>query len=213
MGVKTENMKETKNPKVPPQKKDVPGVFSRSIFWWMFPLFYNGYRRDLEEYDLVPAKHQYDSKIVGDTLERALIKSFGWSFLPGGLLQLIYVSLRTATPLLFGQLLQFWSAESTMPRETAMYYAISMILANWLAAYMNHHGNLYCQHNAALGETTAGKVVNLLSNDLQRFDMAFVFLHFVWIIPLQLTAVCYLGYLQAGYAALIGLAALIDITA
>lgn len=65
--------------------------------------------------------------------------------------------------------------------------------------------------NAALGETTAGKVVNLLSNDLQRFDMAFLFLHYVWIIPIQLTAVCYLGYLQAGYASLIGLAALIII--
>lgn len=70
MGVKTEKTKETKNPKVPPLKKDIPSVFSRSLFLWMFPLFYNGYRRDLEEYDLVPAKHLYDSKTVGDTLER-----------------------------------------------------------------------------------------------------------------------------------------------
>lgn len=65
--------------------------------------------------------------------------------------------------------------------------------------------------NSALGDTTAGKVVNLLSNDLQRFDLAFLFLHYVWIIPIQLVAVCYLGYMQAGYAALIGLAALIII--
>lgn len=65
--------------------------------------------------------------------------------------------------------------------------------------------------NGSLGETTAGKVVNLLSNDLQRFDLAFLFLHYVWIIPLQLTAVCYLGYRQAGVAALIGLAALVVI--
>lgn len=63
--------------------------------------------------------------------------------------------------------------------------------------------------NAALGDTTAGKIVNLLSNDLLRFDMAFLFLHFVWIIPIQMVAVCYLGYRQAGYAALIGLTALV----
>lgn len=66
-------------------------------------------------------------------------------------------------------------------------------------------------NNGALGETTAGKVVNILSNDMTRFDLAMVFLHYVWIIPLQLVIVCYLGYQQAGYAALIGFAALIVI--
>lgn len=66
-------------------------------------------------------------------------------------------------------------------------------------------------NNGALGETTAGKVVNILSNDLQRFDLAFLFLHYVWIIPIQLVAVCYLGYIQAGYAALLGFAALLVI--
>lgn len=51
----------------------------------------------------------------------------------------------TATPLLFAELLSFWSVESTMSRETASYYAIAMIASNWLGAYLNHHGNLYCQ--------------------------------------------------------------------
>ncbi|XP_013195380.2 ATP-binding cassette sub-family C member 4 isoform X2 [Amyelois transitella] len=113
-----------------------------------------------------------------------------------------------------------------------MYYALGMIFANWTGSFFNHHGALYCQqfgmklriatsslmfrkimrmNNASLGETAAGKVVNLLSNDLQRFDLAFLFLHYVWIIPIQLAAVCWLGYMQAGYAALIGLAALIII--
>lgn len=63
-------------------------------------------------------------------------------------------------------------------------------------------------NNGSLGETTAGKVVNILSNDLQRFDFAFLFMHYIWIIPLQLAAVLYFGYMQAGYAALIGMAAL-----
>lgn len=53
-----------------PPKKTPPGLFSRSLFVWMFPLFYFGYRRDLEEYDLVPARKIYDSKAVGDELER-----------------------------------------------------------------------------------------------------------------------------------------------
>lgn len=63
-------------------------------------------------------------------------------------------------------------------------------------------------NNSALNDTAAGKVVNILSNDMQRFDLALMFLHYIWIIPLQLAAVCYLGYMQAGYAAIIGLASL-----
>lgn len=70
MGVKNEKPNDTKSPEPPPQKKEVPGWFSRSLFLWMFPIFYNGYYRDLEEYDLVPAKHQYNSKMAGDILER-----------------------------------------------------------------------------------------------------------------------------------------------
>ncbi|XP_053601473.1 ATP-binding cassette sub-family C member 4-like [Plodia interpunctella] len=231
-------------------EKSAPGLISRFFFCWTFPLFYNGNRRDLEEYDLVRPRKIYDSKSVGDKLEqnwlheeaaaraagrppsfiRVLTRTFFWSFIPGGIMQFIYTALRTGTPLLFGQLLQHWSPDSSMDQQTAMYYALGMILSNWMAAFFNHHGGLYCQqfgmklriatstlmfrkimrmNNASLGETAAGKVVNLLSNDLQRFDLAFLFLHYVWIIPLQLAAVCWLGYEQAGYAALIGLAALI----
>ncbi|CAF4884021.1 unnamed protein product [Pieris macdunnoughi] len=229
-----------------------PGVFSRLFYVWTFPLFYNGNRRDLEDEDLVPTKDIYGSKRVGDALERnwlieekyakasgsepslirVLYRTFIWSYLLGGAMQFIYTLLRTLSPLLFAQLLSYWSVDSTMSTEEAAYYAAAMIVANMVAAFLNHHGNFYCQqfgmklriavsslmfrkimrmNNGSLGETTAGKVVNILSNDLQRFDLAFLFLHYVWIIPIQLAAVCYLGYLQAGYAALLGLAALVVI--
>ncbi|XP_045760841.1 ATP-binding cassette sub-family C member 4-like [Maniola jurtina] len=247
----TKNDAKSNESKEPP-KKQPPGMFSRLLFIWTFPMFYFGNRRDLEEYDLVSARTIYDSKTVGDELERnwfeaeakskvtgekpsyikVLSKTFMWSFIPGGVMQFLYVGLRTATPLLFAQLLNHWSVNSTISQTTAAYYAAAMVLANLIAAFFNHHGNLYCQqfgmklriatstlmfrkimrmNNGALGETTAGKVVNLLSNDLQRFDMAFLFLHYVWIIPIQLVAVCYLGFIQAGWAALIGFAALIII--
>ncbi|XP_041974687.1 ATP-binding cassette sub-family C member 4-like [Aricia agestis] len=251
MGVKVEK-KIDKNELVSPLEKSPPGLFSRLFFVWTFPLFTNGNRRDLEEYDLVPPRRIYGSKGAGDDLERkwkeaefkskatgkkasftrVLMTTFLWSFIPGGLMQFMYVGLRTVSPLLFSELLTYWSVNSTMSRETAAMYAGCMVAANWLAAFFNHHGNLYCQqygmklrvatsslmfrkimrmNNGSLGETTAGKVVNILSNDLQRFDLAFLFLHYVWIIPIQLAAVCYLGYQQAGVSSLLGLAALIII--
>ncbi|CAH0722571.1 unnamed protein product, partial [Brenthis ino] len=247
----TQNNKNEKkqNETLKPKKKSAPSFFSRMLYFWTFPLFYYGNRRDLEEEDLVPTKLNYNSKNVGDKLERnwlqaeaeakaagkkasfvkVLFKTFAWSFIPGGIMQFSYITLRTGSPLLFSGLLHYWSIDSTMTKQTASFYAGGMVLANFLAAFFNHQGNFYCQqfgmklriatssllfrkimrmNNGALGETTAGKIVNILSNDLQRFDMAFLFLHYIWIIPIQLTVVCYLGYMQAGYAALIGLAAI-----
>lgn len=48
----------------------------------------------------------------------------------------------------------------------------------------------------ALGETTAGQVVNLLSNDVGRLDLAIIFIHFLWIGPLETLAVTYMMYLE-----------------
>lgn len=48
----------------------------------------------------------------------------------------------------------------------------------------------------ALGETTAGQVVNLLSNDVGRLDLAIIFIHFLWVGPLETIAVTYLMYLE-----------------
>ncbi|XP_026324225.1 multidrug resistance-associated protein 4-like [Hyposmocoma kahamanoa] len=252
MGTESEGNKSKNginNKKKMPSEKKLPSLLSRLWFCWMFPMFYNGNKRDLEEYDLMPTKRIYDSKFSGDKLERtwleeqntaraegrepsftkALIRAFGWSFLPGGLMQFLSVGLRTSSPLLFSQLLSYWSVERPIDKLTATYYALGLIVTNWLFAFFGHHGNLYCQqygmklrvatsslmfrkimrmNNGSLGETTAGKVVNILSNDLQRFDMAFLFMHYIWIIPLQLGAVLYLGYREAGYSALIGMAAL-----
>lgn len=56
----------------------------------------------------------------------------------------------------------------------------------------------------SLGETAAGQIVNLLSNDVNRFDMVTVALHFLWIMPFQVALVTYLIWLQVGIATLSG---------
>lgn len=58
--------------------------------------------------------------------------------------------------------------------------------------------------SGALAQTTAGQVVNLLSNDVNRFDYAFIYTHFIWLLPLQVLVVCYLIYIKIGYAAIVG---------
>ena len=57
----------------------------------------------------------------------------------------------------------------------------------------------------SINEIAAGKIVNLLSNDVARFDMAFMFLHYLWLVPLQLSVVLYFLYDAGGYAPFVGL--------
>ncbi|KMZ04219.1 probable multidrug resistance-associated protein lethal(2)03659 [Drosophila simulans] len=58
----------------------------------------------------------------------------------------------------------------------------------------------------ALGDTTVGQVVNLLSNDVGRFDLVLINVHYLWIAPLELIAVTYLMYLEIGISSIFGVA-------
>lgn len=56
-----------------------------------------------------------------------------------------------------------------------------------------------------MGEVAGGRLVNLLSNDIARFDFSFMFLHYLWIVPIQAAVVLYFLYEAAGYAPFVGL--------
>lgn len=57
-----------------------------------------------------------------------------------------------------------------------------------------------------LGKVSTGHVINLASNDVQRFDLAFLFLHFLWISPLHLAVFTYLVYQEVGWPAFLATA-------
>lgn len=61
----------------------------------------------------------------------------------------------------------------------------------------------------ALGEATVGQAVNLLSNDVARFDSSFVFLPFFVIGPVETAAIVYLMWTKIGISAIIGVATLL----
>jgi ATP-binding cassette subfamily C (CFTR/MRP) protein 4 len=60
-----------------------------------------------------------------------------------------------------------------------------------------------------LGKTTIGQLVNLLSNDVNRFDICMGMLHYIWIGPLQLTIVIYILWGYFGWPCLAGIALLV----
>ncbi|XP_027249743.1 multidrug resistance-associated protein 4 isoform X4 [Cricetulus griseus] len=63
--------------------------------------------------------------------------------------------------------------------------------------------------NTAMGKTTTGQIVNLLSNDVNKFDQVTIFLHFLWAGPLQAIGVTILLWVEIGISCLAGMAVLV----
>lgn len=63
----------------------------------------------------------------------------------------------------------------------------------------------------ALGETASGKVTNLLSNDVNRFDQASYFLNSLWISPLLTIIIGCLLWNEVGIAGIVGIVVILTI--
>ncbi|XP_037964111.2 ATP-binding cassette sub-family C member 4 isoform X2 [Plutella xylostella] len=160
------------------------------------------------------------------SLLRAMTKAFWMSYAPSGFMFLIQaLLLKPFQPVALSMLLSYWEPGSDMTYEQAVYCASAVIFMSLFIAFLNHHGTYSTQKfgmkvriaacsliyrkvmrmsSGALAQTTAGQVVNLLSNDVNRFDYAFIYTHFIWLLPLQVVLICYLIYIRIGYAAIVG---------
>ncbi|KAF4517898.1 hypothetical protein B566_EDAN001852 [Ephemera danica] len=62
---------------------------------------------------------------------------------------------------------------------------------------------------SAMHRTTAGQIVNLMSNDVARFDMAAVYVNQGWIAPLELLLCCFVMWMKMGPSIMVGVTALL----
>lgn len=88
----------------------------------------------------------------------------------------------------------------------AYWLAGLLVLLTLLGCFCNHHSDLRqrlvgarmriacCSaiyrktlrmSKKAAGQTPVGYLINLLSNDVSRLDYGFIFLHYVWVLPIQ----------------------------
>ncbi|XP_060873079.1 ATP-binding cassette sub-family C member 4-like isoform X2 [Metopolophium dirhodum] len=167
------------------------------------------------------------------SLLKALYMLFGTKIMFQGLiLATSEIIFKMFQPILIGRLLLYFNTEGqkTTDVEQAYMYAacltistlVSMVLYHVPQVNMIHYGmkmRIACcsiifrkamrLSNTSLGETSVGRVVNLLSNDVNRFDKALFFLHFLWISPLQTIVVSYFLWQEIGVSSIFGVATLI----
>ncbi|XP_017787048.1 PREDICTED: probable multidrug resistance-associated protein lethal(2)03659 isoform X2 [Nicrophorus vespilloides] len=226
--------------------------FSVVTFFYTFPTFIQGFRKELEETDLPQTWDNHKSGKLGDRIEnawfneekvakkkgrkpsmlRVLRKVFLWEFIFYGLLLLVgELGIRLVQPIALGQLISFYTSNGdNITKDEAYLYAGAVVLCSLLNVFFQHPYMLGCLHlgmkirvaccslvyrkalrlsKSALGQTTVGQLVNLLSNDVNRFDVALLFAHQLWVGPLETVIITYLMYLQVGWSAIVGVAFLL----
>ncbi|KAL0895660.1 hypothetical protein ABMA27_011740 [Loxostege sticticalis] len=162
------------------------------------------------------------------SLLRVILRAYAARcMLYGAVLLFMECGIRLAQPVFLGKLVEFYSPDEREKDDFtyAYVYAGLVVLCSALNVFVVHPYMMAILHmgmkfrvaccsliyrkslrlsKTALGETTVGQVVNLLSNDVNRFDVAIIFLHYLWIGPLATVIITYLMWLEISWAAVVG---------
>ncbi|RUS91065.1 hypothetical protein EGW08_001193, partial [Elysia chlorotica] len=164
------------------------------------------------------------------SLLRALAATFGFQYLLLGFVVALEEGTKVVQPLLLGGLIRYFTPNSTTSRSEAWLYAMGVALCAVVLA-ISHHPYFFAVQrigmrmriaccslmykkclrlsNKAMNESSVGQIVNLMSNDVNRFDQAVIFLHFLWVGPLQALAVLIILWHELGPSVLAGFVVLL----
>jgi ATP-binding cassette subfamily C (CFTR/MRP) protein 4 len=163
---------------------------------------------------------------------RALIRVFGKECAMYGLmLAVIEFVIKMSQPLFIGKLMEYYTPnQNTITKNTAYIYASGIVVMSFFNVLLGHSYMLGLQHlgmkirvascsliyrkslrlsKTALIETTVGQMVNLLSNDVNRFDLAATHVHNLWVSPIETIIVIYFLYTMLGPSSLTGIGILL----
>ncbi|XP_036323349.1 probable multidrug resistance-associated protein lethal(2)03659 [Rhagoletis pomonella] len=160
---------------------------------------------------------------------RVIGRAYGSVFLPLGVLFSITESIcKAIQPLLLGGLVAYFAEGQTTTTETQAYkLAVGIVLCSVIPVVTFHpfifyifqvgtkirlglSGLIYRKclqiSKNASNDGLRGRAINILSNDVGRFDVALAFLHDLWKGPTESLIIGYLMYQEIGISAVIGVA-------
>ncbi|KAF7996675.1 hypothetical protein HCN44_002321 [Aphidius gifuensis] len=187
---------------------------NKLTYIWVLRIFWTGYKRDLEVDDLPEALEDHKSNYLGEKLSASWEK------------QLRQVKNNKTKSNLFKVLWNVFGFEFRLKNDAYIYagaIVILMLMNTFVIRVfmltMNHFGmkmRIACcsliykkilrLSTASIDGKIIGQAVNLMSNDVSRFDSSMMFIHFIWIGPLQTIVASYFIYREAGWAGIIGVA-------
>uniref|UniRef100_A0A8D3CPM7 Cystic fibrosis transmembrane conductance regulator n=1 Tax=Scophthalmus maximus TaxID=52904 RepID=A0A8D3CPM7_SCOMX len=166
-------------------------------------------------------------------LMRVIVSCHGKTYMLWGLVTLAEEIIKVVQPLFLGkitQYLEFYDPDNSVALYEALGYAAGLSITSLILAVVHHcyfyqlqrigmkirvamchmiYKKAMLLNHSALGKTTTGQIVNLLSNDVNKFDEVTIFLHFLWVGPLQAAVVVGLLWMEIGPSCLAGMVVLL----
>nr|XP_023014259.1 probable multidrug resistance-associated protein lethal(2)03659 isoform X1 [Leptinotarsa decemlineata]XP_023014260.1 probable multidrug resistance-associated protein lethal(2)03659 isoform X1 [Leptinotarsa decemlineata]XP_023014262.1 probable multidrug resistance-associated protein lethal(2)03659 isoform X1 [Leptinotarsa decemlineata] len=134
--------------------------------------------------------------------------------------------LKLSQPIFVGKLMTFYEPnQKTVSPNEAYLYASLIVFTSLMYVLICHTFYLDVQHlgmkmriaccsliyrktlklsKKALGKTTIGQMINLLSNDVNRFDTWFKNFHFLWAAPIEALVIMFMLFHETGLNGLTG---------
>ncbi|XP_057653027.1 uncharacterized protein LOC130891943 isoform X2 [Diorhabda carinulata] len=169
------------------------------------------------------------------SLLKAIVKTFLFEVMFYGIFWFFSnVLIRCTQPLILARLISLFGEEFNEKNTEKMYfYSTMLIVTSILTAFMSNHIELglsaigmririACSSLLyrkmirldfkSLEVAAVDRVVDLLSNDVNRFDFVINSIHSFWTIPVQILVLTYFVWEQVGFSCLAGVATMIIIT-
>jgi ATP-binding cassette, subfamily C (CFTR/MRP), member 4 len=166
------------------------------------------------------------------SLWRVLFKVFGFQYSVGGAVYLTEALVQLTQGFFLSKLLS-WFQTPEADIASGYYYCIALAVGT-IVHGICHHVEFFIAYRTGMrtkvgliasiyrkslslsisNTSSTGFIVNLVSNDVQRFEDVAPFAHFIWIVPIQIALTMWLIYLEIGYlfvAPMIGLLLLIPL--
>ncbi|XP_043470122.1 ATP-binding cassette subfamily C member 4-like [Leptopilina heterotoma] len=161
-------------------------------------------------------------------LWKALAKCFGTNIALVGIVQFILEFILTLPqPIIISKILQYFNGTSSMTKTEAYYWAGLFIILFVLRSSFFHlsvhsmfhlgmqirvsccsliYRKVLRTSKSAEASSSAGKILNLLTNDVNSLDYAMPFFNYIWMSPIILILIAYITFIQTELSALSGIA-------
>ncbi|CAJ0915429.1 unnamed protein product, partial [Mesorhabditis belari] len=162
------------------------------------------------------------------SLMRAIFKAYGRELTIYGVWLFLEEAIKLSQPLFMGRLIRYFRFDTPLTQQDAFLSAAGVAITGFIVVTIHHPYFYGLQRiglkikiaasgllsekgfglsSAALRDTSVGHLVNLLSTDVMKFDMAFVFFHYLWVSPLLLIGYGCAIWSQIGVICLAGFGA------
>ncbi|GJQ86164.1 hypothetical protein Trydic_g13443 [Trypoxylus dichotomus] len=169
------------------------------------------------------------------SLLRAVAATFFWRYMLYGVFVVVHNGFKIFVPVVLSYLIQLFNGKRIVEDSLEQKYIAGtiLLLSVMLAIFFYHHNNFGMKcigmrvriavsslvyrkmlrlSQKSLDEATSGRIVNLLANDVQRFDFAATALHHFWVTPIVVGTITYLLWREVAISSLAGILSMILLT-